>query len=444
MTENSAPAASQSALRHEFRSGWPTVVGAGIGSALGLPTIAFYTLGLFAPHLALSFGWNFASIYFAILLLTVTLAITTPLAGQLADRLGARTVVTGSQFLLAITFIGFGIVGDSIWHFYAIWLALGLLGAGATPATLTRPVIARFDRHRGLALGLALIGPGLFAAAIKPAGTYFIETLGWRGAYVAIGLLPLLIAVPASLLCFGTERSARRIASVESPFQDGMSLREAVRSWRFWLLAIIFVPVAFGLAGPLPHLEPMLAAAGFSATDTLQLTPIIGVALIAGRLIGGWLLDRLWAPIAGMLFLMFAASGSIALASSPGFAVTLMSLVLIGLAAGLEYDLLGYLATRYFGRAHYSAIYGALFSVFLLAGGAAPLIFGRAFDLSGSYQGVLQISAAGLVVAGLGLLALGPYAYAGGASTASSNARHSPMPNSSVNSFSEVASTNSR
>lgn len=396
----------------EFRDGWRSVVAANIGLGLGLPTLAFYTVGLIAPQLGQTFGWSQASIHAGLFILTATLAVATPVAGYLADRFGTCRVAFASQILLGLSFMSFYLLGGSLWQFYLNWALLSLAGAGTTPATLTRPVVARFDRRRGLAIGLTLLGPGLFAAIIKPVGAFLIAEFGWRAAYAMIGLLPIVIAAPASLLGLRGPAGSATTLSPKDETADGLSLRQASREWRFWLLAAIFLPVSIGLTGPLPHMENLLAGDGFSARDVVFLTSAIGLSLMAGRLIGGWLMDRLWAPAAGAAVLLLAALGSWLLAQGTGrLEPTLAALVLVGLAGGIEYDLLGYLVTRYFGRRSYSAIYGSLFAIFLLGGGGAPLLFGYAFDLTGRYDDVLRLTALGLTGAAGLLLTLGRYRY---------------------------------
>lgn len=401
----------------EFRTGWQVVAAANIGLGLGLPTLAFYTVGLIAPQLSRSFGWTLASIHAGLFILTTTLAIAAPVAGYLADRFGTRPVAIASQILVGLAFMSFYFVSGSLWQFYLSWVLLALVGAGTTPATLTRPVVAHFDRRRGLAIGLALLGPGLFAALIKPVGAFLIGEFGWRSAYLAIGLLPITIAVLASFFGFRDRRAPETLSQSrrDDPVPDGITLSEAMHEWRFWLLAAVFLPVSIGLTGPLPHIENLLAENGFAARDVILLASTIGVALMTGRLLGGWLMDRMWAPAVGAAVLLLAACGSWLLsAGSAQFAPVLLALLLLGLAGGIEYDLLGYLVTRYFGRRHYSTIYGALFGVFLLGGGGAPLLFGHAFDRFGSYDGILRLTALGLMIAAGLLLTLGRYRYRAG------------------------------
>jgi predicted MFS family arabinose efflux permease len=139
---------------------------------------------------------------------------------------------------------------------------------------------------------------------------------------------------------------------------------------------------------------------------------LIGMAVIVGRLGGGWLLDRLWAPAVG--FALFAASGAASwmLVAGPSSAATaLAGIAGLGLAAGLEFDLMSFLAARYFGTRSYGALYGTLYAFFGLGSGVSPLIYGRAFDRTGSFAGVVDAGAIAMLLGGMALLGLGRYRF---------------------------------
>jgi MFS transporter, OFA family, oxalate/formate antiporter len=86
-----------------------------------------------------------------------------------------------------------------------------------------------------------------------------------------------------------------------------------------------------------------------------------------------------------------------------------LSAVLIGLAAGAETDLVAFLTARYFGLAHYGRIYGLQYSVFGFASGISPFLFGKVFDLYGTYRPILYVAAALFVFGAVALLSLGRY-----------------------------------
>jgi MFS family permease len=86
-----------------------------------------------------------------------------------------------------------------------------------------------------------------------------------------------------------------------------------------------------------------------------------------------------------------------------------LSMIIIGLAAGAELDLLAFLASRYFGLKEYGKLYGSLYVFFSIGAGLAPAAFGRYFDANGDYELLLYIVIITSLISGLLMLKLGPY-----------------------------------
>jgi MFS family permease len=192
--------------------------------------------------------------------------------------------------------------------------------------------------------------------------------------------------------------------------ETGLSAKDALRSRAFWLLIVAFIGMGFGIGAPVPNIEAILHAQHLDPHAIVNAAALAGLSIILGRLVGGWLMDRIWAPALAMSVLLLAALGCMILsqahvtAFSAGAAIAMM-----GLTAGLEYDMLSYLVARYVGVRHYGAIYSILYGLFAIGAGGGPALLGRAYDLAGSYTTGLRICAGVLVVSGVTLLLLGPY-----------------------------------
>jgi MFS family permease len=403
----------------EFRSGWPVLLAATLGVTLGAAPIPFYTIGLFAPELAKAFHWGFGQIQLGILVSSVTTLVAVPLVGVVADRIGVRATALSSLVLFGLSFMAFALSTGSIAQFYVTWSLSGLLGAGTLPITWTRAVNHRFEVRKGLALGICLAGTGVFGIVGKPLVAWWIAALGWRGAYVAVGLLPILVALPVGLAYFRDTPADAGPATPAAPrapeAAEGFTLAGALRDWRFWLMGVALVTTAFAVGGPTPNMENILAQHGFSSARAATLTPLIGASVIAGRLASGWLMDRVWAPLVAFVLLTLPALACLLLAQGQlSYPAAALAIALIGLAAGMESDLVAYLVARYFGLRKYSSIYGSIYVFYALGGAIAASVFGWAYDRTHSYSSVLTISAAILVAGGAAFLTLGRYRFRGG------------------------------
>ncbi|AUN31190.1 MFS transporter [Niveispirillum cyanobacteriorum] len=396
--------------RSEFSQGWKVVVASALGIGTGLSPIPFYTIGVFVAPLSAEFGWAVDQIMFSLMIMTLGAVVMGPVAGILADRFGVRPVVLASVALFGLTLAGFALSNGSLTLFYINWMLMSALGAGTLPITWTRAVSNWFNTHRGLALGLSLLGTGLFGAGAKLYANYLIGAFGWRTAYIGLALLPLLLSLPTAYFLFRDTTDAKAKGAPVRQAHRGLTLRQAMKGYRFWLLALAFIPISFAVGGPIPNMEKIFTSKGIDVQQAVQIASIIGPSVIAGRIIGGWLIDRVWAP--GVAFVLLSLP-AIACWLLTGDATTPMvatfAVILIGFAAGVEYDMLAFLVSRYYGMRSYGAIYGLVYGFFAMGAGFGPYTFGRIFVQTGSYDTGLFYGAVMLLAGAASLLLLGRY-----------------------------------
>ncbi len=404
----------------EFRYGWPVVLSSALGIALGMSPLPFYTIGVFAGPFAQEFGWSIAQIMSALAMFTIVAMVAAPLVGYITDRVGVRKVVLTSIVMFSLAMMSFSLNNGSMARYLFIWGVMGFAGAGTLPITFTRAISRWFNEKRGLALGIAMVATGISGSLTKMYAGFLIAEFGWRLAYVGVGALPLLIAFPVAFVFFRDvdDPKAAKRASQLATHQSitgggqvyGMTLKQAFKDWRFWLLALTFIPLSFAIGGPIPNLETMLGSKGFSVGDAILLASFIGYSVLVGRLVGGYLLDKIWAPaVACVLLILPAYSMYLFQIDQLTFAQTALAVVILGFSAGIEYDLLAYMVSRYFGIRQYAAIYGTLYAFFAAGAGFGPAVYGRVYENTGSYNSVLNASMWAFIICAPLLLLLGKY-----------------------------------
>lgn len=394
----------------EFRRGWPVLLAAALGTACGASPIPFNSIGPFTTPLAEEFGWGRGDIQLALFGFTMAVVLTVPFVGGLADRIGVRKVAIGTLALFGLCFAALALTPASLVGFYLLWILLGALGGGSTPVTWTRAVNAWFVYNRGLALALTLMGTGLTAAFLPSFATWLIEQYGWRQAFLGIALLPLLVALPVVIALFREPTTADATPVMPAASRAGVTVGAALRDYRFWVIAGSILCVAIGVGGSITNFQPLLMDRGFEPREAARFAGVIGLSVMAGRLVAGFLIDRFWAPAVTLPMLALPAAACFLLAQpevAPSAAF--LSAMLIGLAAGAETDLVAYLTARYFGLANYGRLYGLQYSIFGFASGLSPFLFGKVFDVTGSYQPILYVAAVLFVVGAVSLLSLGRY-----------------------------------
>lgn len=389
--------------------GWKPLVGAMLGVSAGLTGIVFYTHGVFVLSITEEFGWSRGATQFAFSFVMMSAALTGPVIGGLSDKFGARRVALISMFALSLSFASLSLTTDNILVYYALWILMSVIAAGTFPVTWTRGVNSWFDQSRGLALGMTMMGTGLVAAIGPSYAAWLIESFGWREAYQAIGATLLIVAFPVAYFFF-RERDAKDVAIHSPAANTGVTLREALSDYRFWAMGIALLFICYGVGGLITNLVPMLTDKGLPIDYAVGQAGLVGIMVIVGRLVVGYLIDRVWAPAVACVFLILPAASCLILAQTmPSGIMISMSALAIGLAAGAELDVIAYMSSRYFGMKNYGKIYGAQFVFFAIGSGAAPAVFGWSQDVTGSYELILYSTAALFVVGSLLMLLMGPY-----------------------------------
>lgn len=402
------PAAAGAA---ELRRGWPIILAALVGTGCGISAVPMFTVGVFTNPLGEAFGWSRAQVQGVISFFVLGALIGSPLIGWLMDRHGVRPVTLASTAGMALLFVALGLFTTNLATFYALALAIGVIGAGTTSVTWSRAIMAWFEARRGLALGLALTGSGVAGAILPIYATWLEAAFGWRVAYTGLAVLPGLLALPAAFVLLRmpgqSTHAAQGAAGVQS---EGVTLRAALADRRFWLIGFGLFLAGLGTSGIVAHLIPLLTDRGFAPSDAARVASALGLAILTGRIVTGYLMDRLWAPGLAAVVLIVPALACLVLAGdTTSVALLTAAAVVVGFAGGAEFDLLAYLCSRYFGLKHYGAIYGSLYALFVTASGMAPPLFGWVFDTRGGYDLILNLSAGGFVAGALMLLVLGSY-----------------------------------
>jgi MFS family permease len=391
----------------EFRHGWTIVLASFVGVAVGLVALPFYTYGVLAPALQEEFGWSRAASQLPLLFQTIGLLLVLPFVGWAVDRFGPRKIALLSMALYSLVWASFSLMTGPVWQYLAIAFFLGAMGAGTLPITWTRGVNGAFRKRRGLALGLSLMGSGAAGFLAPPYVNYLIAEYGWQSAFLGLALLPAAIGLPLVFVFFRVAKPNQE-ASTNDEDVGGHTFQEALRDRRFWLIAFAFLFVSFAIGGSIPNLFQIFVGKGFEAGSAAAVLSTLGIAVIVGRLGTGILLDHFWAPRVAAVLVGIPALAAIML-TQPSLELwqAYFATILIGLAAGAEFDVIAYLAVMYFGLRHYSKIYSFLYAAFAVGAAAAPAAFGYSFDTLGSYTMILYLCCGLFILGAVLLLALG-------------------------------------
>lgn len=382
------------------RAGWPVVVASAVALTLSVGTLLVSSFGVFVRPLSANFGWSRTELSGAIAASQYALALSGWAWGALIDRFGPKPVVLPSVVIISLLVASLGLLTPHLWHLYAVCAAVPLLAGGASPLGYSGILVRRFDQHLGLALGLSLTGIGLGGVVLPPLATALVDGLGWRMAYGALGLLTLVVTVPAALVA---------TRGLSGPPSGTARTRQApvmglARTRAYVVTCIVFTVLGAISIGAIAHFVPMMVDRGYTPAMAASMASLIGLSTIVFRIASGWLVDRVHARYVIAAISLLAALALLLLGEFSGAVATYGAAILLGAVFGAEADLLAYQVSRYFGRAAFGKLYGIAFGLFVAGVGTGPLLMGASFDRLGSYRpGTLMFAAAAAGVAALAL-----------------------------------------
>lgn len=395
----------------EFKRGWRVLLVAAMGVTCGITAVPIYTIGAFVGPLEDAFGWSRGAIQSATVFCYLTLIFAGPVAGYLTDHYGPRRVALWSVLGISIAVGSASALASTLWGLYLAYALIGILGAGTSPVVWTRAVSSWFEKKRGLAFGITLMGTGLFATVGPVYVTWAITDFGWRGGYLALAFVPIVFVLPLVYFWFfertkGTS-SAQSTDAGGSQSEAGLDLSAALKTAPFWIIAFSFLFFSTSISGFIASYIPMLTDTGLTRAEAASYAGFIGISVLTGRIIAGYLLDHVPAALLSLVVMALPAIGCTLWAMGVGGpSGALIAAIFVGLAGGAEFDIVAYMTAKYFGLRHYGKLYGILFSSVIAGAAVGPLMFGFGFDLTGTYTPILYLAASLFVVGGLSQLFL--------------------------------------
>ncbi len=359
------------------------------------------SFSLFVNPLQKEYGWGRGEIMASYTIYSLVLALTASLVtGKLVDHYGAGKIVAAGA---AIAGIGFVLLSrmNSIWSFYLSWTVVGI-GMSATGALPASTVVSNwFHKRRGTAIGLMSTGIGAGGLVLTPIiGGYIVPGFGWRMASIALALL-MWSLIPLALLKIKTRPSDMGLYPDNEPHSNdaqtvinrgrdsGMTLKQALLTPTFWLIAIPFMAAGFSSVGAFQNQLPHLQDIGFP--QSVAVSGLVGVSLgsLFGKFVFGWLCDRIKAKYAACIgFVLEMAAVCILVSLTPTSATTTIWLyaIVMGFGMGAWLPTLSILVSSNFGLASYGVIFSMASLAQSLGSSTGPMVVGHLYDIMHSYH----------------------------------------------------------
>ena len=352
-----------------------------------------FAYGVFFPELEVEFGWSRTTISGAASLNFFVLGLFGVAAGSATDRFGPRIVLTICGPLFAVGYLLMHRMA-SIWELYLFYGLLGGLGMAAHDIATLSTVARWFIRYRGLMSGIVKAGAGIGQVLIPPAAAVLVITYGWRQACLLIGIVGLIVLVVAAQVMRRDpqERGLRPLGDevyLNSEYDRNENIwtfRKALVTRQFWILCMAKLSDMFCLLTIVTHIVPHGIDQGLTRSESVMVLSTIGGCSILGRLLLGTTFDKLGTKRSLMICFSMLLTSFILLQLLDEPRLLFLFALIYGIAHGGFFVVASPSVAHFFGTRYHGFIFGIVLFVGTLGGTAGPLLAGKIFDVTGSYD----------------------------------------------------------
>jgi MFS family permease len=382
----------------KFFYGWFVVL-----ATFCIQLVAFGTFNafgiLFNPWLD-EFGWTREMISSSRSLAFLMMGTTGISAGRLGDRFGPRWVVLVCGSLVGLGYMLLSQV-NTIWHLYLFYGVIVGIGVGGADILTLSTVAKRFIKKRGMATGFTKLGTGLGMVVVPLLASWLISGCGWRDACLVLGSVVLVVVVPAALFLGRDPGRKGGVAYGEeglntgslSASAAGFSLQEAIHTRQFWLVCIIYFAINFCAQTILVHIAPHTLDLGFSAASAASVLATVGGMSMVGRVVMGIASDRVGNRLATVICFIILVVSLCWVQLARELWMLYLFVIVYGFAHGGFFVITSPLVAELFGLKAHGTIFSVAYFSSTIGGAIGPLLAGRIFDVTNSYQLVFLICA---------------------------------------------------
>ena len=369
-------------------------------------------------------------------------AVSMPFVGRLVDSFSVRTVVS---IAVLIASVGIGLMGlaQTQWQVILLYGIIFAIGNGGSSVGPIGVMISRwFERGRGTATSAVMSGNALGQLIIITALASALVHIGWRNAYITLGVVNLLIVVPLVIAFVrsdpepssssarpepastrhsreggnpdgqGGDENPIHAATPHTPVRGepveprppsadtaALPVKTIFASRQLWLLLVVYAVCGFQDFFIATHVVAFAQDKGLSAAFSGSLYAFMGLLGMLGVMSAGLLADRLGSthPTA-LCFLARIACFALIIFSQSTTAIVIFAL-LYGFTFLITAPLTVTFAGNMFGAPRLGMMSGIINMTHHIAGGLGALVGGLVFDARGSYDAAFILMLALSVIA---------------------------------------------
>ncbi len=334
---------------------------------LALASGLMFNFSIFLKEIESAFEGSRSGVSFGYSIFMIVGSASAILMGKLSDRYGARTVVILGAVLNVIA-LGFASVMQSLWEFYLLIGVMMGLGRSAYSISTVAYIQRAFTYNRGLATGLAGSGSGLGISMIGPLAGYIISAHGWRSAYAVLGVVTLLLVIPAAIYLRPVKQEDTDGQPAPSNPKNGRetatlpeaskSMGEIMKRRPFWAVLGSHTCDCVCHSVIIVHLVPFAIESGIPKVIAATLMAAMGAGALVGRIAGGILADRVGGKWALFISLLSQTIPVPLLLLSPTLPMLYVIAVFVGLGMGGHGTMYPFVTREFYGPRRVGVLFG--------------------------------------------------------------------------------------
>jgi MFS family permease len=387
--------------------GW-YIVAAGFACLWVNAGMGFYSFPVFFIELDETFGWGMGRTNAGISIAMVGSGLISPLAGALLPKWGSKKMIIGGALVMSLSFVMFSFM-RTLWQFYLICFVLsaGWTATGTMPTSYS--VSDWFEKKRGMATGIMMMGVGLGGLCMVPLTRLLIDRLQWQSVFMIYAVVTSALLIPVAAIIY-KRRPAElgvlpdgRMPSPKDADGEGDSdessdppahewdMKSAIRTRTFWLISLVFIFVTFGQTGLLINQVKYFQEIGISPERAAFALGFCAMLGIAGKLFFGAMADRY--PVRNAMALSFGlqAVGTVILIYTGAIGSPLLFVLVWGFSMGGVIALEPLIVAECFGMKSFGVILGMVYVATTVGAASGPPFAGIIFDLTGDYSNAFAV-----------------------------------------------------
>ena len=356
--------------RSGFYGWWMVAVSGFIMVITAVPV--FQASAVWAVALESQFGWSRTQLGLALSFTRVEGSLTGPIAGYLVDRMGTRFMVFTGLLVLTVGFFLFSQV-QNLWMFYLAYFVMSVGQGQAGWLTVMTLLNHWFVRHRGMAMGLAMVGMGIGTLILVPVIAWLIDPdadrLGWRRTLEILAVVSLVSAIVLPKVVRnkpedvgqhpdGVPPVVATALNADSEPELELTIGQALRTQAFWCISFGHGLGSMVVLAIMSHLGLLLRDMGYGLQTAGWVIMVQTAVAIIFQFLGGWIGDRIPKNVALFIFTAIQGIGVVFLTLGPEMINSYAFAVLFGVGFGGRTPLTTAIRGDYFGRASFGKILG--------------------------------------------------------------------------------------